>query len=207
MKARALRHRPFSYSVFPECHPGAFASHPGGGQSMKMRGAMWPRPKASALPLDHHWPAPDVLRPDNPRQMVQHRWIDDAPRRMTPLRPGIGKHDIGPGEASVRQALQNEANIIIPDKDILKAALCNVTKQRGDAVDKRFCTNEACLWTRRGRPARCSPPPKPISRNMSRGALANWRCGDLAGSKRSGGKFSASNVCKFWLSGRPLRRP
>ena len=88
-------------------------------------------------------------RPDQPRQLIKHRWREDAPRRVSALWPRVGKQHIGAGKTGRRHAVKDQAHIIIPDTDVGKTLLLDMAKQAGDAIDEGLGANEAGIRTRR----------------------------------------------------------
>ena len=88
-----------------------------------------------------------AIRPDQPRQLVQHGGSKDPPRRMTSLRPGVGKQHIGTGKAGLRHAGHDQAHIVIPDTDVGQPLVLDMPEQAGNAVDKRFGTDETGIRT------------------------------------------------------------
>ena len=89
-------------------------------------------------------------RPDQPRQLVKDGGLQNAPRRMTVFRPGIGEQYIGAGQHIVVHAAKDKTHIIIPDTDIINAAILDVAEQTGDTIDERLGTNEPGIRSRGG---------------------------------------------------------
>ena len=64
---------------------------------------------------------------------------------MPAFRPGIGEEQEGARQAALGQGSQQQAGVIAKDTDIVQAALLDMAKQAGHAVDEGFRPDDADL--------------------------------------------------------------
>ena len=145
--------------------------------------------------------------PDQPRQLVENGRLQDTPRRMTVLRPGVGKQHIGAGQRPVGHAAKDQTHIIIPDTDVIDAAILDVAEQAGDTIDERLGTDEARLGTRRGDGGKVLAAAKADFEKQVVGRPVELRRRDAPGSRRSSGRRVSRSCCMVTRSFRPRRLP
>ena len=144
----------------------------------------------------------------HPRERLDHGVRNDATLVVAPLRPGVGIKDEDAGKKSVRRGLDHRLGVAAPQPDVDEILALDPRQRRDDAVEKRLAADEADVRTGPRRSIRCSPEPKPISSQTSRGS--NGKSAGRAsasGAISTRGKTSASRRCCPGRSALPRLRP
>ena len=135
---------------------------------------------------------------DQTCQRFHHYRVEDTPSRMAPFWPGIGEHYIGAGKAPGRQFRQNLPDIIIPETNVLQILLIYAGRS---IVATPLMNGSAPIKPASGlasaSPARLFAAAKTnFQKDIDRGMrelVSQW---SMPGSKRNGGRVSASRRCR-----------